>query len=62
MGWAEDKLGKKSAKLGKRKNSKRVANKGKAIDDVAKRAGRVESIGFVGQSGHGSKRVIFKTD
>ena len=26
--------------------------------DVAKRAGRVGSIGFAGQTGHGSKRVI----
>ena len=28
---------------------------------MAKRAGRVGSIGFAGQTGHGSKRVIFKT-
>ena len=28
--------------------------------DVAKQAGRVGSIGFEGQTGHGSKQVIFK--
>ena len=27
---------------------------------MAKRAGRVESIGLAGQTGHGSKRIIFK--
>ena len=27
---------------------------------MAKRAGRVESIGLAGQTGHGSKQIIFK--
>ena len=34
MGWAENKVGIKSTKLGKRKNLKGVASEGKAVDGL----------------------------